>query len=313
MSSLAITNKSLEKESMKFLAWSKNNPIGKMPKDVSKEGAGENRIPLTHLANSVPIYLYFSLLLNKSNLKTASVLDLGCGTGRNISYVKDSTKQYGFYGIDYSNACINYAFAKYTKFGVNFARYQGKMIPYPDNTFNFLVSSHVIEHISKNEANLFVKEIIRVLKPNGVAVIGTPNRKYCQDLYCINPKETKKYRLIIPHKHEFYMSDMVKLVGKYSKDIKSYKLLQTTNALNRELMENSTKKIKPSSSMFGKIKYEFYNLARSYPPVQDMMAKLGTELIMRGRNVSYKDIVKATKIVDTKKDIGDNFILQINK
>ena len=243
----------------------------------------------------------------------ASVLDLGCGTGRNISYIKSSIKKFDFYGIDYSNACIEYAFGQYTKFGVNFARYQGKIIPYPDSTFDYIVSSHVLEHINKSEANSFVKEVIRVLKPNGVAIIGTPNRKYCQDLFCMNPKETKKYRLIIPHKHEFYKSELISLIERHNKSIKSYKLLQTTNSLNRKLMVESIEKIKPRKDIFGKIKYEIYSIIRSHPPAQDLMARLGTEFIMRGQDMSYKKIIRSTKIVDTNKDIGDNFILQINK
>lgn len=313
MNSFKEINKLLEKEGVNFLDWSSDNPIGNIPRGVSKEGAGENRIPLTHLANSLPVYLYFSLLLKKSKSKKAAVLDLGCGTGRNISYINSSIKKFDFYGIDYSSACIEYAFDQYAKLGVNFARYKGKIIPYPDSTFDYIVSSHVIEHINKKEAGPFIKEILRVLKPNGAAVIGTPNRKYCQDLYYKNPKELKKYRLIIPHKHEFYKEEMIRLVEKNKKLVKSYKLLQTTNPLNRELMEKSIKNIKPTNSTVGKIKYGVYNSIRSYPPAQDLMARLGTEFIMRGQDISYKKIIRSTKIVDTNKDIGDNFILQINK
>jgi len=44
-----------------------------------------------------------------------------------------------------------------------------------DNGYDFVVSFQVIEHI-ENDA-LYLKEIYRVLKPGGTALITTPNRK----------------------------------------------------------------------------------------------------------------------------------------
>jgi SAM-dependent methyltransferase len=44
-----------------------------------------------------------------------------------------------------------------------------------DNTYDYVVSFQVIEHI-QNDA-LYLKEIHRVLKPGGTALLTTPNRK----------------------------------------------------------------------------------------------------------------------------------------
>ena len=44
-----------------------------------------------------------------------------------------------------------------------------------DNSFDSIVSFQVIEHIQDDM--LFLKEIHRVLKPGGIALLTTPNRR----------------------------------------------------------------------------------------------------------------------------------------
>ncbi len=46
-------------------------------------------------------------------------------------------------------------------------------IPAPDNTYDFVVTFQVIEHIEEDTA--FVEEIYRVLKPDGYLIVSTPN------------------------------------------------------------------------------------------------------------------------------------------
>ena len=58
-----------------------------------------------------------------------------------------------------------------------------KGIPFDDNTVDVVYSSHVLEHIEKNGAETFLKEMYRVLKPGGVIRIVVPDlekaaRKY---------------------------------------------------------------------------------------------------------------------------------------
>lgn len=50
-----------------------------------------------------------------------------------------------------------------------------KGIPFPDNTFDAVYHSHVLEHFPKDKATEFIKECFRVLKPNGIIRIVVPN------------------------------------------------------------------------------------------------------------------------------------------
>jgi predicted SAM-dependent methyltransferase len=50
-----------------------------------------------------------------------------------------------------------------------------KGIPFPNESYDVVYHSHVLEHFSKDEAIAFLKECYRVLKPNGVMRIAVPD------------------------------------------------------------------------------------------------------------------------------------------
>jgi predicted SAM-dependent methyltransferase len=50
-----------------------------------------------------------------------------------------------------------------------------KGIPYPDEYFDVVYSSHVLEHFNKKQGEFFIKECFRVLKKNGVLRIVVPD------------------------------------------------------------------------------------------------------------------------------------------
>lgn len=304
---------SLSAQGFEFYRWSKRHPIGEIPAEVAKEGAGENRIPFTHYANSVPVYLTFLDLLRKQKKKNASVLDLGCGTGRNISFVKETVKNdYEFFGIDYSVACIDYAKSQYGKIGVEYLQHNGKQLPFPSESFDFLVSSHVLEHISKEDADTYVDEISRVLRKGGIAIIGTPNRAHCQDLFCENPTEEKKYRLVLPHLHEYYFQEISRLF-KGKRQFKKTEIWQTTNAICRELMVNGARAIRPGSGLWQSLKFEIYSLLRQNSFFQDFMAKFGSEILISRMRTDYKQLLRSTILSNEKPQDGDNFIVIVTK
>lgn len=48
-------------------------------------------------------------------------------------------------------------------------------LPHPDNSVDFIFSEHFIEHVTKQQAVILLKECYRVLKPGGVIRISTPD------------------------------------------------------------------------------------------------------------------------------------------
>lgn len=77
------------------------------------------------------------------------------------------------------------------------ARDLTKGIPFPDNTFEVLYHSHVLEHIPPAIAPVFIADCFRVLKPGGVVRIAVPDleqiaREYLRLLEQNLANETEK-------------------------------------------------------------------------------------------------------------------------
>ncbi|MBK9272416.1 MAG: class I SAM-dependent methyltransferase [Saprospiraceae bacterium] len=99
---------------------------------------------------------------------SGAVLEIGTGSGLGVEWMASHCEQ--LTTIDKFDCGID--FSKYPN--VNFKQ---MTIPpldaFEDNQFDFVVSFQVIEHIEND--GLFLKEIVRVLKPGGKALITTPN------------------------------------------------------------------------------------------------------------------------------------------
>lgn len=48
-------------------------------------------------------------------------------------------------------------------------------IPFPENSFEVIYHSHVLEHMEKSDARQFIAECVRVLKPGGVLRVAVPD------------------------------------------------------------------------------------------------------------------------------------------
>lgn len=59
-------------------------------------------------------------------------------------------------------------------------------IPFPDNEFDIVYHSHVLEHFPKNVAEDFIKECYRALKPGGILRLAVPDLETITKLYLTN-------------------------------------------------------------------------------------------------------------------------------
>lgn len=82
-------------------------------------------------------------------------------------------------GIEPSQAGVAVSIMRAQRLGLDNVRFQngmGEAIPFPDNTFDFVISLAVLEHV-QNVASV-VEETYRVLKPGGYAYFEVPNNLY---------------------------------------------------------------------------------------------------------------------------------------
>ncbi|HEX4216525.1 MAG TPA: class I SAM-dependent methyltransferase [Candidatus Dormibacteraeota bacterium] len=105
-------------------------------------------------------------------LAEARVLDDGCGIG---TYVRRLAPHVGeVYGIDFELDRVREAAATPERPLVLCAA--GEHLPFPDGTFDVVISNEVIEHVADD--GMAMAEMARILRPGGRAVIFCPNRWY---------------------------------------------------------------------------------------------------------------------------------------
>ena len=100
------------------------------------------------------------------------VLEIGCGEGRGVATLLPLASS--FTAVDKIKDVID-SLQKTFPNGRFISMNLPPLTSLADNAYDFVVSFQVIEHI-QNDA-LYLKEIHRVLKPGGTALITTPNRK----------------------------------------------------------------------------------------------------------------------------------------
>lgn len=130
-----------------------------------------------------------------------SILDVGTGNGEIASYFGSLSRR--VVSVDTSDA-------RTTGRNFQFQIIQDEMLPFPDESFDIVISNHVIEHVKNPRGH--VAEVARVLKPDGIAYLATPNRLW--------PWE---YHYRIPLLHYLPPSlffALLKMMGTFTEDVK---------------------------------------------------------------------------------------------
>lgn len=110
--------------------------------------------------------IILNLLKKYIKSKKNIILDAGCGTGAEINYLK----KFGtVYGLDLSSTAVQFCKKRGIK---NIKTGDISNMPYKENYFDLVFLMDVLEHTSNNLAVL--KEIHRVLKPDGILVMTIP-------------------------------------------------------------------------------------------------------------------------------------------
>ena len=119
---------------------------------------------------NIDIYLFDQLLKGRYN-DCRKVIDLGCGTGRNIHYFLKNG--YEVHGIDIDQSAIDYVKDLSARLAPgnsssNFGLGRVEEIPYADATFDLAICNTVL-HFASGPENFdeMVKSVWRVIKPGG--------------------------------------------------------------------------------------------------------------------------------------------------
>ncbi len=145
--------------------------------------------------------------LNLLRLNPGKTLDIGCGIGRNLKFLSDDSV-----GIDHNKYSVQYA----VKLGliaylpIDFTHNKN----YKHGTFDSILLSHVLEHLSYKVSGKLINSYKKYLKNDGKIIIICPQEKgYKSDDTHINflnfenlskLMETSKFKIIKSYSFPFH-------------------------------------------------------------------------------------------------------------
>jgi ubiquinone/menaquinone biosynthesis C-methylase UbiE len=135
--------------------------------------------------NPVHQRLYFPYEM-AAKIINGNVLELGCGWGRGVEKLINACTH--FTGLDKNEPLINALKEKYPSHYFNTVNLPF-LTEFKDNTFDYVVTFQVIEHIKDDHK--FLMEAHRVLKPGGKILLTTVNKDYSLSR---NPWHIREYK-----------------------------------------------------------------------------------------------------------------------
>jgi len=106
--------------------------------------------------------------------KPAKILDVACGTGRTLKFIRQTCPQASLYGVDLSPYYLRRANQLLSKIPGELPQLlqaNGENLPYIDNYFHAITSVFLFHELPYPARQQVINECFRVLKPGGILVI----------------------------------------------------------------------------------------------------------------------------------------------
>ncbi len=142
-------------------------------------------------------------------VKNKVVLDIASGEGYGSNLLATNAKT--VIGVDIHATVIEFAKSKYKKPNLEFKTGSADKMPIENNSVDVVVSFETIEHHDKHEE--MFEEIKRVLKPDGILIMSSPDKLNYRDI----PKFYNPF-----HIKELYREEFKQLVEKHFKNVTIY-------------------------------------------------------------------------------------------
>lgn len=124
---------------------------------------------------TMPEKKFRALLMDELNPQdNETILEFGFGTGQNLILAKAKNPNTKFTGVDIDPKVREIALHKLNKHNVSIPLdlYNGATLPYQDNQFDKIYSCLVFHQLDAETKLNCLKELYRVLKPNGKIIIA---------------------------------------------------------------------------------------------------------------------------------------------
>lgn len=173
------------------------------------EDTGERMVPEFHKGGSTWGLVYAEHMTRymcaQPLVKGKTVLDIASGSGYGSHLLAKTAAK--VYGVDVDQKAVAYAQQHFGGGNIVYQQGDGTKIPLEDDSVDVVVTFETIEHIK--DYRKFLEEVTRVLRPDGLAIISTPN-----DLEFAEGNHF--------HVHEFEYEELLNEVKKYFSHTDSY-------------------------------------------------------------------------------------------
>ena len=130
------------------------------------------------------------------NLAGARVLDVGCGAGVTDELLQPYVGS--LHGVDVSKQMV--AQAKVRNPSAMYEPYDGEHLPFPDGSFDFVLTICVVHHVPPPRWSDFVQEMARVTRPGGLVAILEHNPLNPLTRRAVSTCEFDEDAVLVPHR-----------------------------------------------------------------------------------------------------------------
>ncbi len=135
-------------------------------------------------------------------VKGQRVLDAACGEGYGSHLLSRVAKHVD--GVDIASEAIKHARQQYQRDHLQFHQASALDLPFEDGQYDCVVSFETLEHLAEHDQ--LIGEFRRVLAPDGLLIISTPDKKTYSDDTGFNNEH---------HVRELYQDEFKQLLAKY--------------------------------------------------------------------------------------------------
>lgn len=194
-------------------------------------------------AQCVRDFVRFLRKERKIEIDNLNILDLGCGNGKNSHYIAEQGLNNKITGIEISETALSYAI-KLVPNGNFIKQSIGTPLNFPDASFDIILDVTSSNSLNENERAIYLKEIQRLLKPDGYFFLRTlckDGDKNAQTLLKTNPgKEYDTY--IMPElgltERVFSKEDLIKMYSIFGEPLYLNKETHYTKFNNQSYKRN---------------------------------------------------------------------------
>jgi len=116
-----------------------------------------------------------------------TILDAGCGTGKNMEYLQKYGK---VHGLDFSEEALQFCRKRGLK---NLMQGEIEHLPYEDNTFDLVTCFGVLYHQGIKDDFKAIQELQRVCKPGGFVLITTPAGEFLTSRFFLSQHDKNQH------------------------------------------------------------------------------------------------------------------------